>query len=429
MVLVESLDHDGYGVARIDGKVTFIDGALPGEAVNIRTWRRKRRFDFAAVTAIHRQSSMRVVPLCPHYERCGGCSLQHLDAAAQVAAKQRVLEDNLLHLGGVRPEVVMRAIHGPVWGYRHRARLSVRMVAGKKGALVGFHERRTHYVVDMDSCQVLPPQVSTLILPLRALISSLEVAPRIPQIEVAVADNAVLLALRVLDAPSDHDLDALRDFSARHQVDLYLQPGGPDTLRPLGPERAHPLCYRLPEFGLELRFQPGDFTQVNHAVNRVLVRRSVALLAPRPGDRIADLFCGLGNFTLPLARSGAKVVGVEGSKELVLRARENAMRNGLGERVRCFDANLYDDAPGVLARIGPQDKMLIDPPRDGARALVQALGPDAPARLVYVSCNPATLARDAGILVMQKDYRFRAAGVVNMFPHTSHVESVALFER
>jgi len=346
-----------------------------------------------------------------------------------VAAKQRVLEDNLLHLGGVRPEVVMRAIHGPVWGYRHRARLSVRMVARKSGALVGFHERRTHYVVDMDSCQVLPPQVSTLIPPLRALISSLELAARIPQIEVAVADNAVLLALRVLDVPSDHDLDALRAFSARHQVDLYLQPGGPETLRPLEPERAHPLCYRLPEFGLELHFQPGDFTQVNYAVNRVLVRRAVALLAPRPGDRIADLFCGLGNFTLPLARSGAKVVGVEGSKDLALRARENAIHNGLGERVHCFDANLYEDAPGVLARIGPQDKMLIDPPRDGARALVQALGPDAPARLVYVSCNPATLARDAAILVMQKGYRLRAAGVVNMFPHTSHVESIALFER
>ncbi len=429
MVWVESLDHEGRGVARVDGKVTFIDGALPGESVETQTWRRKARFDLANAVRILHSSSMRVRPLCPHYERCGGCSLQHLDTRAQVAMKQRVMEDALAHIGRVRPDVVLPPIHGPAWAYRHRARLSVRLVARKGGVLVGFRERRTHYVVDMDSCEVLPARISALIAPLRGILSELTLAARIPQVEIAVGEDVEVLTLRVLDPPSEGDLARLRVFGRQFGIDLYLQPGGPATLQPLDPSTARPLFYRLPEFDVTLSFRPNDFTQVNHAVNQILVRRAIALLDPQPGEQVADMFCGLGNFTLPLARRGARVVGVEGSQDLVARGVENAQRNDLAQRVSFRSANLYADAGEVLRTLPRLDKMLLDPPRDGAAALVQALGAQAPRRLVYVSCNPATLARDAGVLVAEKGYRFCAAGVINMFPHTSHVESIALFER
>lgn len=429
MARVESLDLEGRGVARVDGKVTFIDAALPGESVEIETWRRKQRFDLANAVRIVHPSSMRVAPRCPHYDRCGGCSLQHLDTRAQVAVKQRVLEDNLSRIGRVQPETILPAIHGPAWHYRQRARMSVRMVSGKGGVLVGFRERRTHYVVEMDSCEVLPERISALIAPLRAALSATSLTARIPQAEIAVGEGVDVLVLRVLDPPTPGDLDLLRAFGRSHGVDVYLQPGGPDTLHPLDPERARPLFYRLPEFDLLLAFQPSDFTQVNQAVNQVLVRRAIALLDPQPGEQVADLFCGLGNFTLALARRGAQVVGVDGSQDLISRAAQNAQRNGLSERARFWSANLYAQAADVLERLPRLDKMLVDPPRDGAAALVQALGAHAPRCLLYVSCNPATLARDAGVLVTEKGYRFCAAGVVNMFPHTSHVESIALFER
>ena len=428
MVQVESLDHEGRGVARIDGKVTFIDGALPGECVEVQAWRRQPRFDLANAVRILRPSNLRVSPRCPHYERCGGCSLQHLDPRAQVAMKQRVMEDNLVRIGRVQPEVILPPIHGPVWGYRHRARMSVRMVARKGGVLVGFHERRTHHLVEMDSCEVLPERLSALIAPLRAALSGISLAARIPQVEIAVGEGVDVLTLRVLDALREDDLQRLREFARSHRIDLYLQPGGPATLQPLEPATARPLFYRLPEFDVALAFGPTDFTQVNHAVNQMLVRRAVALLDPQPGEQVADMFCGLGNFTLALARRGALVVGVEGSQDLVARGVENAQRNGLAGRARFWSADLYHGAAEVLRRLPALDKMLVDPPRNGAAALVQALGLQAPRRLVYVSCNPATLARDAGLLVTQKGYRFSAAGVINMFPHTSHVESIALFE-
>ena len=428
-VHIESLDQEGRGVARVDGKVTFVDGALPGESVEIRTWRRKRSFDLANATRILRASSQRVAPPCPHFERCGGCSLQHLDERAQVAIKQRTLEDSLARLGGVHAEEILPPIHGPAWGYRQRARFAVRQVAKKGGVLVGFHERRTHLVVDMDSCVVLPPRISALITPLRELLGAMQLAARIPQIEVAAGEAVDALVLRVLDPPGEHDLALLRAFAERYGPDIYLQPGGPDSVYPLQPERLRPLSYRLPDFDLTLCFRPSDFTQVNRAVNEVLVRRAVGLLDPRPGQRLADLFCGLGNFTLALARRGAQVVGVEGSAELAERAEENARRNGLAQRARFRVADLFEAPQRVLEELGPLDGMLVDPPRHGAHGLVQALGEDAPRRLVYVSCNPATLARDAGVLVREKGYRLRAAGVVNMFPHTSHVESVALFAR
>jgi len=320
-------------------------------------------------------------------------------------------------------------IHGPAWQYRQRARLSVRMVRGKGGVLVGFRERRTHYVVEMDSCEVLPAHISAMIAPLRAMLSQLTLAMRIPQVEVAVGDGVDVLVLRVLDPLSAQALERLRGFARTHRVDLYVQLGGPATLQLVEPASARPLLYRLPEFGLAFAFRSTDFTQVNYAVNQVLVRRAIALLDPRPGDHIADLFCGLGNFTLALARRGAQVIGVDGSEDLVLRGAENSQRNGVAERATFWSGNLYAHADDVLQRLPRIDKMLLDPPRDGAAAVVQALGAHAPRRLLYVSCNPATLARDAGVLVVGKGYRFRAAGVINMFPHTSHVESIALFER
>jgi 23S rRNA (uracil1939-C5)-methyltransferase len=424
---VVTLDHDGRGVARVQGKVLFVEGALPGELVEYRRWRRKPAFDLANLTRVLRASGARVVPRCPHYERCGGCSLQHLEPRAQVALKQRVLEDNLARIGKVRPDALLAPIHGPDWGYRHRARLSVRQVARKGGALVGFRERRAHMVTDMDSCEVLPPRVSALIGPLRALVSELAAASRIPQIEVAVGDDGLALTVRVLDPVSAADLERMRELSARYAVDFFLQPAGPDSIYRLDAAAPWPLQYRLPDFDLTFRFEPSDFTQVNFAVNRVLVRRAVALLSPRAGERIADMFCGLGNFSLALARRGADVIGIEGSADLVARAQENALANGLARRAKFLAADL-DDPARLLAELGTLDGMLVDPPRDGAPALVRALGELAPPRLVYVSCNPATLAHDAAVLVHEKGYRLAAAGVVNMFPHTSHVESIALFE-
>ena len=426
---VVSLAQDGRGVARVAGKVVFIDGALPGEIVEFQRWRRNPSFDLANLTRVLRGSSARVIPRCPHYERCGGCSFQHLDSHAQVAVKQRVLEDALARIGKVEPDTLLSPILGPYWGYRQRARLSVRQVARKGGALVGFRERRAPLVVDMDSCEVLPPRFSALIRPLRELVSELVLGNRIPQIEVAVGDEAEALTVRVLDPVSDVDAARMRAFSARHAVDIYLQPGGPDSIYALDAMTARPLLYRLPEFDLSLRFEPRDFTQVNFAVNRVLVRRAISLLELRGGERVADLFCGLGNFTLAIARRGGVVVGVDGSAELLARAGENAKANGLADQVQLVAADLFKGAAALLAQLGRFDRMLIDPPRDGAQTLVHALDADGPERIVYVSCNPATLARDAGILVHGKGYRLCAAGVVNMFPHTSHVESIALFVR
>ncbi len=428
MVLIESLDQEGRGVARIDGKVTFVDGALPNESVEVEVWKRKRSFDLANVRQLVRESSQRVVAPCPHFERCGGCSLQHLHARAQVAMKQRVLEDNLRRIGGVQAETILSPIHGETWEYRSRARFAVKHVPRKGGALVGFHERRTHLVVDMDSCPVLPRAASDLIAPLRALVSALHLAARLPQIEVAVGQEHIVLSLRVLDEPDEHDLELLRAFERLHAVEIHLQPKGPDTLRPLTSARVRPLEYRLPEFDVTLRFAPNEFTQINRGVNARLVSRAVGMLQPASGARIADLFCGVGNFTLPLARAGARVIGIEGSADLVERARQNARMNGLDELARFEVADLFRDAPAALERLGRMDAMLLDPPRDGAQALVENLGANAPRRVVYVSCNPATLARDAGILVRGNGYRLVAAGVANMFPHTSHVESIACFE-
>lgn len=464
---IESLDLEGQGVAHdASGKVVFVDGALPGESVRALIHRRKNQWEQGELAESRRSSVLRVQPPCPHFGlhrgACGGCKVQHLEPAAQVAVKQRVLEDNLAHLGKVRPEQILPPIQGPSGGYRYRARLSVRHVAAKGVVLIGFHERQSRYVADMSSCHVLPPVVSAMLLPLRDLVAGMAARDRLPQIELAMGEDArqpgqpsIALVLRHLEPLAPADLDRLRDFASRHPgVHWWLQPKGPETVHRLdGDGQAGPdLVYRLPEFGITLPFKPTDFTQVNPAINSVLVGRAVRLLDPQAHERVIDWFCGLGNFTLALARRAGQVWGVEGSPALVERATANAALHDLSDRADFAARNLFEMDADTLRQDGRADRWLVDPPREGALALCKALadavqglssagGSDAagsaaassawqpPRRIVYVSCNPATLARDAGLLVHQAGYRCTHAGVVNMFPHTAHVESIAVFER
>jgi 23S rRNA (uracil1939-C5)-methyltransferase len=448
---IESLDIEAQGVARrADGKVVFVDGALPGECVTAKVQRRKNNWEQAALIEVHRESALRVRPRCPHFGlhegACGGCKMQHLDVGAQVAIKQRVLEDNLWHLGKVKAGTMLPAIEGPAWGYRWRARFSVRHVRKKETVLVGFHERKSRYVADIRECHVVPKHVSDLLLPLRALVGSMDAIETCPQIELACGDTVTALVLRHLEPLSQGDIAKLRQFAREHAsagVQWWLQPKGPDTVRLLdegGPE----LAYALPEFGITMPFKPTDFTQVNPHINRVLVDRAVRLLDVQRGERVIDWFCGLGNFTLPLATRAGEVLGIEGSEALVARSRENYERNQSGRGVplaatRFLARNLFEMTPQQLVADGAADRWLVDPPREGAFALAKALADlhqdpslrgtwTPPRRIVYVSCNPATLARDAGLLVHQAGYTCRHAGVVNMFPHTAHVESMAVFE-
>ena len=429
-VIVESLDQEGRGIAHADGKVIFIEGALTGERVTYSSYRKKPSFEMAQVTNILKPSFMRVQPKCIHFGVCGGCSMQHLEVRAQVAVKQRILEDNLARIGKVKPETILRPIHGLPWGYRQRARLSVRHVLKKGKTLVGFHEKRNSYVADMSRCEILPPKISGLIPLLAQLIEELSIRERLPQIEVACGENVDVLVLRIMEPLTTGDEAMLRAFADAHDIQFWLQTKGPETVVPFHPLNAPPLTYTLPEFGIEMPFAPTEFTQVNSEMNRAMVHRALHLLDPQPGERIADFFCGLGNFTLPIARSGARVLGIEGSAALVKRAMQNAAHNGLSGNTEYNVMNLFDMDEAALARLGSFDKWLIDPPRDGAMELVKAITPEtAPKRIVYVSCNPATLARDAEVLVHTHGYALKAAGVMNMFPQTSHVESIALFER
>ena len=443
VVEIESLDPEGRGVAHNGGKVVFVEGALPGERARIETLRAKAKYETARAIEVLRSSSQRVTPLCPHFGlhagACGGCSMQHLGAAAQVAIKQRALEDALWHIGRLRPERILRPIAGPTWGYRHRARLSVRHVAKKGGVLVGFHERRSSYVADMRECPVLPPRVSALLVPLRELIGALSVRSALPQIELAVGrrganGDRIVLVLRILQQPTPEDRQRIAAFARAHAVELWLQPKGPETAHPISEGTSTALELALPEHGVVLPFLPTDFTQVNHQINEVLVRRALGLLAPRRADRVVDFFCGLGNFTLPLARRAASVIGIEGSAPLVERATQAASANGLGARVRFERRNLFEFTPTdwdrLVATLHVVDLVLLDPPREGAMSVAQTLAAtkQAPRRAVYVSCNPATLARDSAILHYEGGWSLRAAGVINMFPHTSHVESIAVLE-
>lgn len=445
IITIESLDMEARGVGHLQnedgtpGKVIFVEGALPGEVVSFSSFRRKAKWEAARMTALHKESALRVKPKCPWFGVCGGCAMQHIEPSAQVAAKQRVLEDNLAHIGRVKPEMMLRPIHGPTWEYRYRARMSIRYVAKKGGVLVGFHERASGFITDMTSCEVVPKNVSDMLPALRGLISQMSERDKFPQVELAVGEaggeRSTVLVLRNMVALTAHDEQLLREFGDRHGVQWWLQPKGPDTAYPFHPSQSK-LAYELPEFGITMPFKPTDFTQVNHQINRVLVAKALGMLDPQPGERIADLFCGLGNFTLPLATKSAEVVGIEGSEALVARARENARFNGLENKTSFQARNLFEFKPEDLIALGRFDRFLVDPPRDGAAAVCETLAalsgthPDLlPKRIVYVSCNPSTLARDAGTLVTQAGYRLKQAGVINMFPHTAHVESIALFER
>ncbi len=446
---IESLDIEAQGIAhKLDGKVVFIEGALTTEIVSANVHRKKNSFEQGTVTQIHRESSQRVTPGCPHFGlhtgACGGCKMQHLHVGAQVAVKQRVLEDNLWHLGKVKADNILRPIEGPAWGYRYRARLSVRHVLKKGTVLIGFHERKSRYVADMQTCPVLPPHVSAMLMPLRALIASMDAIDTLPQIELACGDSITALVLRHLEPLSKGDLARLREFAQQHAgVQWWLQAKGPETVKLLD-EDGPALNYALPDFGITMPFKPTDFTQVNPHINRVLVSRALRLLDVQKHERVIDWFCGLGNFTLPLATQAREVLGVEGAESLIARSRENyelnkllALANHPLAVTKFVARNLFEITPDMLLKDGTADKWLVDPPREGAFALVKALAelhqtPPAdwlpPKRIVYVSCNPATLARDSDVLVHQAGYRCANAGVVNMFPHTAHVESIAVFE-
>ncbi|WP_426078287.1 23S rRNA (uracil(1939)-C(5))-methyltransferase RlmD [Janthinobacterium sp. PSPC3-1] len=440
IIEIKSLDMDARGVGHIEnedgspGKVVFVEGALPGERVSFVTFKKKKNWEAARMTALHRESSLRVTPKCKHFDYCGGCSMQHLEPSAQVAIKQRVLEDNLWHIGKVRAENIMRPMYGPTWGYRYRARLSVRHVKKKETVLVGFHEKKSAFVADIDSCEILPPHISAMLLPLRALIGSLSIFDQMPQIELAIGEDVTAMVLRIMAPLTADDETRLKAFADEYGVQWWLQVKGPETAVPFYPLDKQ-LHYLLPEFNVRMPFKPVDFTQVNHHINRVLVSKALRLLEVQPTDRVADLFCGLGNFTLPLATQGSEVVGIEGSTTLTERALENALANGLSEKTSFSTRNLFEVTTDDLIALGKFDRILVDPPRDGAMALCQALvglaqtRPDMlPKRIVYVSCSPSTLARDAGILVLEAGYKLSKAGVVNMFPHTSHVESMAVFD-
>jgi len=449
LLQIESMDLEAQGVAhRADGKVVFVEGALPFEAVRANIHRKKNNWEMGSLLEVVHESSQRVRPGCPHFGlhagACGGCKMQHLEANAQVAVKQRAMEDNLWHLGKVKPENILRPIYGPTWGYRYRARLSVRDVLKKGTVLVGFHERKSRYVADMQTCPVLPPHINALLMPLRVLIESLEARATCPQIELACGDHVTALVLRHLEPLSGGDIVLLKLFATKHHVQWWLQGKGPDTVALLEGQLQEQLAYELPEYGVTMPFRPTDFTQVNPHINRVLVTRALRLLDAQAHERVIDWFCGLGNFTLPIATMAGLVLGVEGSEALVARARDNLVWNQ-SQRQTTFAPtqfaarNLFDMTPELLVAHGTADKWLIDPPREGAFALVQALAAlhqqpelmqawNPPKRIVYVSCNPATLARDAGLLVNSAGYVCSAAGAVNMFPHTAHVESMAVFD-
>jgi 23S rRNA (uracil1939-C5)-methyltransferase len=451
---IESVDLDAQGLARHEGKVVFIENALLGEKVDVEITRNKSSYSKGHAIAWHRESAQRVVPKCPHYGVCGGCAMQHVDAAAQLAIKQRVLEDHCWHLARLRPQQILAPLDGSPWGYRTKARLTARFVAKKGGMLLGFHERKSSFVAVMDSCEILPPRVSEMLPALRDCIGSLSIAQRLPQAELAVGEPEIMSGLapdqareqpvivwvlRILEPLTSQDEAKLREFADLWKIQFWLQPAGPASAKLFYPPDAPQLAYHLPEFNLRMPFSPVDFTQVNPGINQVMVRRAIDLLDPQPTDRVADFFCGLGNFTLALARRAGQVVGIDGSKTLTDRALRNAEMHQLQDRVQFDCLNLFEVTGQWLADLGRFDRILIDPPREGAQALCQAmvemhqaggeLSQRLPSRMVYVSCNPATLARDLALLVHQGGWALSKAGVINMFPQTAHVESIAVLDR
>lgn len=426
-VTIEGFSHDCRGIARVDEKTVFVEGALDGEEVSFIYAEKKRDYDVGVVSEVHQPSPQRVEPKCAHFGICGGCSLQHMSSEAQIAAKQQVLLDNFQRLGKVSPGQVLAPLTGAQWGYRRKARLGVRFVIKKDRVLVGFREKRAPYLADLTRCEVLHPSVGEHLETLEKMIAQLDGYDRIAQIEVAVDDTQTALVLRNLDALSDSDKQKLRDFAEAENFRIYLQPKGPDTVAPLWPEDIK-LGYSLPAYGVDFSFEPTDFTQVNTDINQKMIGKALELLALEPDDRVLDLFCGLGNFTLPIASKVEAAVGIEGDAGLVTRARENAQKNGLSN-VEFHVADLSEDLSSAPWWKGGFTKVLLDPARIGAQETLAHIAKLGIKRIVYVSCNPATLARDAGILVNEFGYTLETAGVIDMFPHTAHVESIALFTK
>lgn len=426
--VIEKLTPEGRGVAHIHGKVTFIDFALPGERVMFQYLRTSSKFDEGRAIEVLQAADNRVQPLCEHFGVCGGCSLQHLNSDAQITAKQQTMLDQLQHMAGVQPAEILPPLRGPVWGYRHKARLGVKFVFKKNKVLVGFREKAEALLADLSHCKVLHPGVGEKLEALGQLIMGLNARNAIPQIEVAVSDDVTALVFRHLEALNEDDQQTLTQFAQQHNFQIYLQSGGPDTVHPLWPVQPAPLHYKLENHNITIEFSPMDFTQVNPDINRQMLDRALQLLDLQPQEKVLDLFCGLGNFTLPMARQAAHVTGVEGAVEMVVKARNNARLNGI-ENVEFHAADLSADLIGYPWLNQKYDKILLDPPRTGAMEMLRHLGKLNASRIVYVSCNPATLARDAQVLVNEYGYKLKAAGVMDMFPHTAHVESIAAFDK
>ncbi len=427
---IESLSHDGRGIAHIDGKVIFIARALPGEEVMFRYTSKRGKFDEGDAIDVLKASPQRIEPRCSHFGVCGGCSLQHLSPADQIAAKQERLLENLQHLGKVTPGEVLPPLTATPWGYRRKARLGVKYMRREQVVRVGFREKHSAFLTDAKQCDVLHDVIASRLTAFGELVNRLSVRDKIPQIEVAVGDAHTALVFRHLEPLSEEDEQQLCAFGESHQLGIFVQPKGPKTVRRLWPEtdNDYKLHYELPAYDIDIQFQPTDFTQVNAELNRAMIDQTMALLDVQKGDRVLDLFCGLGNFSLPLARKAGAVVGVEGEASLVERARENAQNNGISN-VAFYAADLNGDLAAEPWYGEGFNKLLLDPPRSGAPEGVEKLPQPLPQRIVYVSCDPATLARDAGVLVKQHGYTLVSAGVMDMFPHTAHVESIALFEK
>jgi 23S rRNA (uracil1939-C5)-methyltransferase len=426
---IESATHDGRGIAAVSGKKVFVAGALPGETVEFMRRKSRRNFDEAELLAVIEPSADRIEAKCEAFGRCGGCSLQHVSEDYQRSIKEQTLRDNLQRIGKVEPEVWLQPMIGPVWNYRRRARLAVKDVPAKGRVLVGFRERHAPFITDMHRCEVLTSPVDGMIDALSELVAKLSIRARLPQIEVAVAENALALVFRVLDEPGDADREHLIAFGAAHDCRIYLQPGGLDSLQLIQPDNDdESLYYTLPEFDIKVDFEPVDFVQVNSEINQRMVHFAIEQLQTGPEDRVLDLFCGIGNFSLPLARRSGTVLGIEGEKTLVTRASDNARKNGL-DNVEFKVADLSKiDGSEAWVKAG-WDRVLLDPARSGAAEVVARISLLAPERIVYVSCHPGTLARDAGTLVHEQGYTLESAGIIDMFPHTAHVESIAVFKR
>lgn len=423
-VSIESLDHEGRGITHIDGKIMFVDGALPGETVMARYTQKRRRFDQARTIEVLKASDKRIEARCPHFGICGGCSLQHMSHEAQVELKQSVLLELFEHVGKVKVPEVLPPLTDDQWHYRRKARLGVRYVEKKEKLMVGFRERYGRYLTDMSSCEVLHESVGKRIEALQVLIRGLQAYKQVAQIEVAVGDNTTALVFRNLEVLSDGDKAQLKDFAVKYDVQVWLQPGGPNTAAPLWPERVE-LYYQLPEYDVRMDFLPTDFTQVNAGINRKMIPYAIELLELEPSHRLLDLFCGLGNFSLPLAKQVAHVTAIEGDEGLVQRARENADKNNVSN-IEFMVADLFKGLPDGIETV---ERLLLDPPRSGALEVVSEIEKISPERIVYVSCNPSTLARDAGVLVNEKGYSLIKAGIMDMFPHTAHAEAIAVFEK